>query len=58
MNKTDPKYKEMLDYFGSVAAMAKHFDVTVQGVYQWQGKAPETRWREYLLLKKLQESAA
>ncbi len=47
------KYDEIVDFFGSPYEVAEYFDVSVFAVYQWKDKVPETRYREYKLVKEL-----
>ena len=47
------KYDEIVDFFGSPNEVAEYFDVSVFAVYQWKEKVPDTRYREYKLVKEL-----
>jgi len=47
------KYDEIVDFFGSPNEVAEYFDVSVFAVYQWKDKVPDTRYREYKLVKEL-----
>lgn len=37
------KTAAVIKHFGSVEAVAEHFDISVQAVYQWGGEVPELR---------------
>jgi hypothetical protein len=45
-------YEELVEFFGSPMEVAKYYNCKVQAVYQWKDHVPETRAREFVLVKK------
>lgn len=54
--KKKVSYTDFVQFFGSPGAVAKHFNIKVQAVYQWKEDVPVQRAREYELLKRMEAS--
>ena len=50
-------YEELVEFFGSPMEVAEYFNCKVQAVYQWKEDVPDTRAREFKLVKELRQEA-
>ena len=53
-----PHYEEVINFFGSPSEAAKHFDIDIRAVYQWKDKVPVARYREFQLLRSIDQQTS